>query len=64
MKSDTASTLEHLSETERIAADAVRDALQLHRKLGVPAVVVEDGKIIEVPPDEIPDVQAAERLRD
>lgn len=61
MKSDTTSTVEALSETERIATDAVRDALQLHRKLGVPAVVVEDAKIVEVLPDEIPDVPAAER---
>ena len=33
---------------------AVRDALQLHRRAGNPIAVLQDGKVVWLPPEEIP----------
>jgi hypothetical protein len=33
--------------------DAVQKALRLHKAMGVPIVVWEDGKVVEIPPEEI-----------
>lgn len=32
---------------------AARDARHLHKQLGVPLVVWQDGKVVEIPPEEI-----------
>ena len=33
---------------------AVREALLLHKKLGNPIYTWQDGRVVEIPPDEIP----------
>lgn len=33
---------------------AVREALLFHKMMGNPIVVWEDGKVVEIPPEEIP----------
>lgn len=45
-----------LADTERVTAavrQAGRDARLKHKQLGVPIVVWRDGKIVEIPPEEI-----------
>jgi hypothetical protein len=47
---------EILADTERVT-DAVRqagrEARHKHKQLGVPLVVWRDGKVVEIPPEEI-----------
>lgn len=33
--------------------DAVQDAIRIHKLMGVPIVVWRDGKVVEIPPEEI-----------
>jgi hypothetical protein len=33
---------------------AVQKALRMHKLMGVPAVVWEDGKVVKIPPEDIP----------
>ena len=47
---------EILSDTQRVTEavrQAGRDARLKHKQLGVPLVVWRDGKVVEIPPDEI-----------
>jgi hypothetical protein len=49
-------------ETDAITAAirrAVRDAIEEHYRAGVPIVIWRDGKVVEVPPEEIPALLAA-----
>lgn len=41
------------NEIAAIAHDAVQGAISMHKKLGIPIVVWEDGKAVEVPPEDI-----------
>ncbi len=46
------------SESERIIAavkKATSEAVRMHKKLGNPIAVSREGKVVIVPPDEIPD---------
>ena len=38
---------------EEAGRKAVRDAKILHKRLGFPIVVWKDGKVVEIPPEEI-----------
>jgi hypothetical protein len=38
---------------DQAVANAARDARLLHKRMGVPLVVWQDGKIVEIPPEEI-----------
>jgi hypothetical protein len=40
-------------EIEVSAANGVRDAIIMHKKLGIPIVVWEDGKVVEIQPEDI-----------
>lgn len=40
-------------EIEVSAANGVRDAVIMHKKLGIPIVVWEDGKVVEIQPEDI-----------
>ena len=42
-----------ISEVMDIFTLASRDALRRHKALGVPAVVWRDGRVVEIPPEEI-----------
>jgi hypothetical protein len=44
---------ENVKDIERILRRAVRHALKLHKALGNPIAVWEDGKVVMVPADEI-----------
>lgn len=44
------------TEIEEALARAYRRAVQQHRQNGVPMVFWEDGKIVEVPADQLPDL--------
>ncbi len=37
----------------RILGDAIRDALEVHKKMGNPIAVWRDGQVVIVPPEEI-----------
>jgi hypothetical protein len=39
---------------DRALEEAVRQALIRHKKLGNPIVIYKDGKVVWVPPEEIP----------
>lgn len=52
----TASVGELLADTNRVTEavrEAGRDARLRHKQLGVPLVVWRDGKVVEIPPEEI-----------
>lgn len=42
------------SEITRIASEAVALAIEEHRRLGNPIAVWRDGKVVWIPPEEIP----------
>ena len=47
---------ELLADTDRVTEavrEAGREARLLHKKMGVPLVVWQDGKVVEIPPEEI-----------
>ncbi len=41
-------------EIEEAMQRAVREALLRHKKLGNPIALEQDGKVVVIPPDEIP----------
>lgn len=46
------------ADNERMTAalnEGVRQAYIRHKKLGLPIVVWENGRVVEIPPEEIPD---------
>ena len=48
---------ERVNDTEAITAamqEGVRKALLLHKKLGYPIATWQDGKVVWIPPEEIP----------
>ncbi len=42
-----------IEEIEDAASKAVQDAILMHKKLGIPIVVWEDGQVVEIPPEKI-----------
>lgn len=42
------------TEIDRALALAVRDAMWRHKQLGHPIVVWREGKVVRIPPEEIP----------
>lgn len=44
----------NMEEAMEIATQAVHRALAMHKLLGVPTVIMEDGQIKDLHPDEIP----------
>jgi hypothetical protein len=38
---------------QKALRDSVQDAIRIHKLMGVPIVVWRDGKVVEIPPDEI-----------
>jgi len=50
---DIAQLFEEGTEIDRALRLGVRDALIMHKKLGFPIVVWQDGQIVWVPPEEI-----------
>jgi hypothetical protein len=54
--SKTARVNENFADTERVTAavrQAGREARLKHKQMGVPIVVWKDGKVVEIPPEEI-----------
>jgi hypothetical protein len=52
------SAKERILDSDAILADmrrAVREALLQHKRDGMPVVVWQDGKVVWIPPEEIPD---------
>jgi NCAIR mutase (PurE)-related protein len=45
---------------DRLMDRAARDALRKHKRLGVPVVVWQDGKMVELQPDEIEVIDESE----
>lgn len=45
--------LKDRARLQRALEGAVQKALRMHKLMGVPAVVWEDGKVVEIPPEEI-----------
>jgi len=43
------------TEIDRALKRGVREALRRHKKLGNSIIVWRDGKVVELPPEEIPD---------
>jgi hypothetical protein len=41
------------ARVEKALQDAVQKALRIHKLMGVPAIVWENGKVVEIPPEEI-----------
>ena len=41
-------------EVQRIMGEAVQDALLMHKRLRNPIATFKDGRVVIVPPDEIP----------
>ena len=46
--------MKHGKEIEAILRRAVRDALRTHRLLGNTVATVKNGKVVLIPPNEIP----------
>jgi hypothetical protein len=47
-----------LAEADAVEAairESVREALQMHKRLGLPVVTWQDGKVAWIPADQIPD---------
>jgi hypothetical protein len=44
----------HTQEVENVIRKAVRDALRVHKRLGNPVATVRNGKVVLVPPKDIP----------
>jgi hypothetical protein len=38
---------------QKALRDSVQDAIRIHKLMGVPIVVWRDGKVVEIPPEEI-----------
>ena len=50
------SVSERMQDTEgieRAMAEAIRETVREHKLLGFPIVVWQDGKVVEIPPEEI-----------
>lgn len=47
-------------EIAAIGTTAVHEAVLMHKKLGIPIVVWEDGRAVEIPPEkiEVPDLKS------
>lgn len=45
--------LKDRARVQKALRDGVQKALRMHKLMGVPAVVWEDGKVVEIPPEEI-----------
>jgi hypothetical protein len=50
---DVSAQLADVARVTQAVRQAGRDARLRHKQLGVPIVVWEDGKIVEIPPEEI-----------
>jgi len=46
--------VKHADEIERIFTKAVRHELWIHKRLGNPIATWKDGKVVIIPPEEIP----------
>lgn len=53
--STLAEILDDTDEVTRRARQAVRDALREHKRAGNPIAIWRDGKVVILPPEEIPD---------
>jgi hypothetical protein len=54
-KPDIAAIFSDARRIERALNEGVRQAYIRHKKLGLPIVVWENGRVVEIPPEEIPD---------
>jgi hypothetical protein len=45
--------IEHGEAIEQVLRHAVQHALLMHKRLGNPVAIWQDGKVIVIPPDEI-----------
>lgn len=43
-------------EIDRALERAQRDAIRQHKRAGVPLVIWKDGRVVHVPPEELPDL--------
>ena len=46
--------VKHADEIERIFRKAIRHELWIHKRLGNPIATWKDGKVVIIPPEEIP----------
>lgn len=53
-KRDITQLFKERTEIDKALALAVQDALWRHKQLGCPVVVWRDGKVVWIPPEEIP----------
>lgn len=56
MKTNGKSISERLRDTDAITeamAEAIRETVREHKLLGFPIVVYQDGKVVEIPPEQI-----------
>ena len=54
MPEPTPKTFPTAKEVEVIFGEAVRDALLMHKRLRNPIAAYRDGRVVIIPPDEIP----------
>jgi hypothetical protein len=45
--------LKDRARIQKALRDGVQKALRLHKAMGVPIIVGENGKVVEIPPEEI-----------
>lgn len=45
--------IDHGKDIERVLQRAVHDALRMHKRLGNPIAIWEDGKVVIIPPEKI-----------
>ena len=50
---DIPEILKDRARVQKALEGAVQKALRMHKLMGVPAVVWEDGKVVKIPPEEI-----------
>ena len=50
---DIPAILKDRPRVQKALRDAVQKAIRTHKLMGVPIVVWKDGKVVEIPPDEI-----------
>jgi hypothetical protein len=54
-KPDIAAVFADRAAMERALRQAVREAVLRHKRLGQPIAVWRDGRVVEIPPEEIPE---------
>ena len=56
LRPDAVEVIEKGTETLAALERAQRDAIRRHKRGGVPLVIWKDGRVVHVPPEELPDL--------